>query len=134
MCFLKTAAIYRKQSEATRFLHDGTEQRRARGSPCTITGALSLLIWSTQRWEKATDLHMKEMSILLSLQIMQRIIASWDTAQSSRCVSTKVPPQGSSPRVLLQQQLHFSIFWYFGPKVRINFCHRCKEQPPHFPE
>lgn len=40
MCFLKTAAIYRKQSEASRFLRSGSEQRQAGGSPCTITSAI----------------------------------------------------------------------------------------------
>lgn len=44
MHFLKTAAIYCKQSEAIRFLHDGTAQRRAGEPRRTITDALSLFI------------------------------------------------------------------------------------------
>lgn len=36
MCFLKTAAIYRKQSEATA----EANKDESGGSPCTITGAI----------------------------------------------------------------------------------------------
>lgn len=47
------------------------------------------------------------------------------STQSSRCFSTKVPPPATDAF------FYFLVFW---SKVPMNFCHRCKERPSHFPK